>query len=210
MGDINVHSKRWLFHSTGNSTEGERLKDLCLKENLRQLVWRPTRGDHLLDLAITDIESAAVSICPKIADHLALMVRLNLSLPECFSHCQDVWSFAKADWDGLKEDLGATDWSFLGGNDASSGAELMTRLVLSSAAGRIPKREITIKKKSRPWLMNESCNSWPRNMRLVVRLTMQLSFWNAAKAAWRSSQDMRASRAKNSVLPSLVPSSGGR
>ena len=68
------------------------------------------------------------------------------TLPGCF------WRFAKADLDGLKEDLGATDWSFLGGNDACSGAELMTRMVLSSAAGRIPKREITIKRKTHPWL----------------------------------------------------------
>ena len=128
------------------------MRDLCLKEGLRQLVRRPTRGEHLLDLAITDIESAAVSICPKIADHSAIIVQLKLMLPERSLHCRKVWSFSKADWDGLKEDLAASDWSFLDGNDASKGAEILTRLIVSSAALRIQQREITIKNQSHPWL----------------------------------------------------------
>jgi exonuclease III len=112
VGDLNVHSKRRLIHSNGNSTEGELMREHCLRQNLRQMMRRPTRGDYLLDLVITDIDSVSVSICPKIADHAVLLVRQNLSPPECFSHSRKVWSFSKADWEGLKHDLAAADWSF--------------------------------------------------------------------------------------------------
>ena len=81
VGDINVHSERWLVHSTGNSIAGERLREICMKENLRQLVRKPARGDNLLDLVITDIESVSVVVAPKTADHAALFTRLNLSIP---------------------------------------------------------------------------------------------------------------------------------
>ena len=51
------------------------MRDICFKEGLRQLVRKPTRGEYLLDLAITDIELASVEVSAKIADRAILTVR---------------------------------------------------------------------------------------------------------------------------------------
>ena len=90
IGDLNLHSKRWLFHSASNSKEGELMRDLTLKAGLRQIVRGPTRGAHLLDLAVTDIESASATVAAQIADHSIVITKLNLTLPRTASHTQKV------------------------------------------------------------------------------------------------------------------------
>ena len=78
------------------------MRDICLRNGLRQLVRVPTRGEYLLDLAITDIESASVYVASKIADRAIVIARLNLTLPQTAAHKRKVWSYMKADWGGLK------------------------------------------------------------------------------------------------------------
>jgi hypothetical protein len=70
------------------------------------------------------------------------MVRLNLGMQECSSHQRKVWVFSKADWVRLKEDFSSCDWSFLETLDADEGADRLTDLVLSSAAARIPQKQL--------------------------------------------------------------------
>ena len=54
VGDLNVHSIRWLQYSSCNSVEGEYLHNVCKEMGLQQRVAEPTREDHLLDLVLTD------------------------------------------------------------------------------------------------------------------------------------------------------------
>ena len=54
VGDMNVHHMRWLRYSSKNSTEGNALRSFCQDFGFQQLVREPTRGDHLLDLALSD------------------------------------------------------------------------------------------------------------------------------------------------------------
>ena len=54
--------------------------------------------------------------------------------------------------EGLEGDFGGSDGFFLGIDYTSKGTERMTRLVLSCATVRIPKRAITWESKSHPWL----------------------------------------------------------
>ena len=152
MGDLNLHCRRWLTYSDGNTREGEMMRDICLKNGLRQLVREPTRCENLLDLVLTDIESASVSVTSKIADHSVVTTRLNLTLPQTASHERKVWSYAKADWDGLKKELQSIDWSFIACSDASTAAALLTKLILEKASKHIPQRTLHVKKSSHPWL----------------------------------------------------------
>ena len=46
-----------------------------------QLVHQPTREGNLLDLVLTDID-AKCDVLPKIADHNAVMVKVNLEVPQ--------------------------------------------------------------------------------------------------------------------------------
>lgn len=68
VGDLNVHHARWLRFSSRNSEEGVQLKGFCDEVGLRQIVKAPTRGDYLLDLAITDMDGVQAMVLPKIAD----------------------------------------------------------------------------------------------------------------------------------------------
>ena len=158
MGDLNLHSKRWLIHSTSNSVEGELMRELCLRKGLWQMVREPTRGEYLLDLAVTDIESASVSVSSKIADHATLTARFNLTIPRTATQTRKVWSFAKADWDALNEELGSTDWSCLQQCNASRAAELTTSMILDMAAKHIPQRELRTTKRTHPWLTDDIVN----------------------------------------------------
>ena len=155
MGDLSLHYRRWLIHSDGNVREGEMMRDICLKNGLRQLVREPTRGEYLSDLAITDIESASVYVASKIADHAIVIARLNLTLPQTAAHKRKVWSYMKADWGGLKEELQETDWSFIASCDASRAAVLMTELILENSSKHIPQRILHAMKSSHPWLTDD-------------------------------------------------------
>ena len=155
VGDLNLHSQRWLHYSSRNSVEGETMRKLCLELGLRQIVREPTRGYYLLDLVVTDIESANVAVSAKVADHSIVTTRLNLALPQTVAHKREVWSYSKADWDRLKTELHVTDWSFLACRDASLAAATLTQVCLQKAARYIPKRILQARKCTHPWLTDE-------------------------------------------------------
>ena len=108
-----------------------------------------------MDLAITDVESASVSVASAIADHASIIARLGLSIPRVVSHQRQVWSFVKADWDGPCEELNLMDWSASRVGNASLAAALTTSLALEVAAKHIPQRELQKAKRSHPWLTDD-------------------------------------------------------
>ena len=69
LGDLNVHSVRWLQHSAMESVEGRLLHDISDQLGLRQLVTEPTRGKYLLDLVFTDLPDCTAEPCTAVADH---------------------------------------------------------------------------------------------------------------------------------------------
>ena len=60
LGDLNIHHRQWLYFSNADTPEGELLKDICDDHDLRQLVDKPTRGNYLLDLCLTNLESCKI------------------------------------------------------------------------------------------------------------------------------------------------------
>ena len=107
VGDLNVHSKRWLSNSNKNNAEGELLRSICSELGLRQLVREPTRGEHLLDLAFTDLDGVRCRVLRKVADHNGLSLTLPLSVPRVEIVSRNVWQFREADWLGLNSALAA-------------------------------------------------------------------------------------------------------
>ena len=98
---------------------------------VRQLVRKPTRGEYLLGLAMTDLDEAKCKVLPKIADHKGLWARLPLPVPRSISLVRTVWNYRDADWEGLKEALTRRDLLFLQHVDANTGAQQLTNLILS-------------------------------------------------------------------------------
>ena len=56
MGDLNIHHKKWLRFSAGDSAESEALRDFSDSVGLKQMIKQPTRGEYFLDLLLTDLE----------------------------------------------------------------------------------------------------------------------------------------------------------
>ena len=48
LGDLNIHHKRWLRFSSGDTAVGAHFKTLCEFYGMSQLVREPTRGEYLL------------------------------------------------------------------------------------------------------------------------------------------------------------------
>ena len=58
------------------------MQDQSSQVGLEQLVKSPTRGRHLLDLAMTDIHSASTKVLPRVADHSIVEVVLPFKAPK--------------------------------------------------------------------------------------------------------------------------------
>ena len=152
VGDMNVHHRSWLRHSSRNSVEGEALRTFCDSVGLRQIVKVPTRGEHLLDLLITDLDETKCKVIPKIADHSGLLATLPLPVPKSEILTRTVWQFRDADWDGLKGALTEQSWTWLEHVDAHEGAQRLTELILGHARRYIPQRCVKERKTTHPWV----------------------------------------------------------
>ena len=141
LGDMNVHNKLWLQHSASNSPEGRELFNVCCRLGLQEKVRKPTRGNYLLDLLLTDIPTGvSCSVLPRISDHNSVLSKFALRVDQLASKTQRTWLFDKADWHGLLAELDATDWKHFFGNLAVELAvEKFTCYVLECTARYIPK-----------------------------------------------------------------------
>jgi hypothetical protein len=152
LGDVNIHHRKWLRWSARNSAEGEELRSFCVENGFRQLVHGPTRGEYLLDLVMSDCDGVKCQVLPRIADHSAVFVQMNLPVPTSVAQRRWVWQYRQANWDDLKQDLVGVDWIPLAPLDADAMAEAFTKQILAAAREHIPERLMAIKKSSHPWL----------------------------------------------------------
>ena len=155
-GDLNVHHRKWLRFSNGNTLQGSDLKCFCDFYGLCQLVREPTRQDYLLDLVLTDISPCSISVLPSIADHKSVLTKLPV--PEVLETTikREVWILAKADWKSLSKDLLAYDWKNLDDGSAEDSLTLFLQVVWLHLVKHIPRKAVEIKKSTHPWLNDRS------------------------------------------------------
>ena len=157
LGDLNVHSRRWLGHSNGESAEGTELNNVCNELGLSELVRTPTRRrdqdtdvSYLLDLCLSSIDGVRCKVLPPIADHSIVEATLKFKVPSNTKIRRKVWCVQRADWDGLKESLRERSWLQLDEANPSTGAEFLARCVLEDAGANIPQRYIMEKNQHIP------------------------------------------------------------
>ena len=129
LGDLNVHNKLWLRHSSGNTVEGKALKRVCDEAGLTQKVTKPTRDEHLLDLALTDVPGTTTKVSAGIADHKIVTAELKFKVPEQVTLTRMVWQFAKADWDMMRDMLSTVPWEDMRAMHASDAAEFFNKSI---------------------------------------------------------------------------------
>jgi len=160
VGDMNVHNPEWLRWSSRNTSEGNELENVCCSNGLSQHVNGPTRGDYLLDLALSDFESGIrTSITPGIHDndHRGVLVSVKLSVPIAEPVRRRVYSFQKANWKQLQRSLKEEDWgAFFQDKNADEATEALTQKILETVDANIPSRWVEDKVYAHPWL-NDAC-----------------------------------------------------
>ena len=63
-----------------------------------------------------------------------------------------MWHFSEADWERVASDIEEANWEFLSSTFPSEGAQRLTEELLRIAEESIPKRSVTIRKSTHPWL----------------------------------------------------------
>ena len=154
LGDLNVHHKRWLRYSSRNSELGERLWDICKDLGLKQLVSKPTRGEYLLDLVLTDVgDFCKVEVLPEISDHRVVSLDIEVAVSQSEPVPRTVWVFQKADWTQLRRDISAMNWRTLFDDDDPNGSvQRFCDSLQKSCDKYIPRKQIFTKVASHPWL----------------------------------------------------------
>ena len=113
VGDFNVHNSRWLHHSSGMSQEGRLLEQVCATHGLSQHVRGPTRGDHLLDLVLSEVGAHVhVKVLPPIADHCAVLAELRVPVLTYAAVQRECFQYAQADWPAFRRELAEADMEF--------------------------------------------------------------------------------------------------
>ena len=160
VGDMNVHNPEWLRWSNGSTREGTELEGVCAANGLSQQVQGPTRGNHLLDLVLTDFGSGIrTTITPGIHDndHRGTLTKVNVSVPSSEPVSRKVYDYKKANWKRLSRQLKAVDWrEFFHDIDAGVAAERLTAKILETVEDCIPSKWIVDRTYAHPWL-DDAC-----------------------------------------------------
>ena len=136
--------------------EGTTLYRFCSANGLKQLVKRPTRGDHLLDLVISDLQARAVEILPAISDHHMVLANFDIGIPESTLITRTVFEYSKADWANIKHDLAEFDWTFMDGASVDDAERYLHESLFRILRQHIPERTLLERKSAHPWV-NERC-----------------------------------------------------
>ncbi len=156
IGDMNVHNEAWLTYSNGTSPEGRELEAVCAEHGLTQCVKVPTRGEHLLDLVLTDLPAhSQCSVHPGVLDkdHWAVIVDVAISIPSCSAVHRTCFDFGKAKWSDIKTALKSTEWeTFFAHRGADAAALELTEKILSIVKEYVPVKDVVSKPYKHPWI----------------------------------------------------------
>ena len=158
VGDLNVHSKAWLGHSSRNTPEGRLLAGTCNCNGLSQLAKQPTRGEYTLDFALSDLPALPIAqVPPKSIDHNAVLLKVDLPIPAVKPLTRTCWDYSKARWVELGQTLAATDWkSVLGSADVDVAVGSFNEWILECCKQLIPITQCSVSNCTVPWF-SERC-----------------------------------------------------
>ena len=133
---------------------------ICKAHNLKQIVAEPTRGNNLLDLALSSLGSdVSASVVPGISDHKGVLATVGLPVPKLHVIERTVWEYKKADWNCLNDALRNIDFNVGNYSDIDIAVSTFVALVLSEASKFIPTRGLRKLKGTHPWLDDACCKT---------------------------------------------------
>ena len=103
------------------------------------MVSEPTRGENVLDLALTDVANTKAHVIPGVSDHRAVLTTLTFSVPATEERGRLVWQFAEAGWELLVHKFTEHSWQAMTDMDPDECAQFFTESVLEISEGCIPR-----------------------------------------------------------------------
>ena len=160
-GDLNCRSKQF-WSDDIDSPMGVALDELIESNNLTQLIDQPTniesRGKSCVDLIITDqpnlffdygIHSSLENYC----HHQIIHGKINISVPSPPPYKRQIWDYAKADKDEIRQFLTNIDWiSKFKDLSVNEMVQQFTSTVMGMMLRFIPNKMIIFNDKDPPWI----------------------------------------------------------
>ena len=177
VGDFNAHFN-FVDTSYPNIDIGVKLFNFLECNNLYQLVDEPTRitrsGESILDLIISDspgffISSGTLSP-PANCDHNVVYATLNCRRYKPRSFSRKVWNFNNIDIQGVNSALSNANWDSLfcaTYTDIDVLYDSFFTLFLGIVESFIPCKNVTVRPRDKPWMMNEICRAICKHDRLL-------------------------------------------
>ena len=203
VGDFNLPDVDWTSTTSDTNTQGRPLLKMMEELALEQLVDVPTRGDHILDLYITNredwVSKVDATFVSGLSDHNVVNVSVNIDTmqqPEYTNENDSVLAKLnflsdRTAWDSLREDLGAIQWAEILQDKSCSEMQIQIQRILEETcprhvpvrrpppkASNIPRdRKIIMRKRNkyRKKLLESADNSGQQRLReLICQLDVRL------------------------------------
>ena len=155
-GDLNLHHKRWLKYSNDNSSQGEMMQNICLDFDLHEIIRKPTRGEYLLDLMLTNAAGCTSEVGPKLSDHHCIIGSIPLPVPQEQILQRHLWHFQGASWQNMICELKNVRWECLKKFPVSEAVNYFSEVIWQTCVKYIPFKIESVTKRSHPWL-NQRC-----------------------------------------------------
>ena len=158
FGDMNVHEVSWLKHSDGTSIEGRALRDVACSHGWEERVRKPTRGDYLLDLVLTDLGTAVkTKVLAGVSDHRIVLGTVDVAVRGQEATSREVFDFGKASWANIRKRFRDEDWDGIFSDlGVDTAAKVFEDNILSVLREFVPTKTVTNIVSSHPWL-NQRC-----------------------------------------------------
>ena len=89
------------------------MKNVSDFNGLHQFLSRPTRGEYLLDLVLSNNADIKFKVEGKFSDHACVSVKIPDAMEVRTFAPRLVWKFADANWDAIETRLASIDWNCL-------------------------------------------------------------------------------------------------
>ncbi len=146
-----------------NTANGTKLKFFVNSNSLNMHVNEPTRLtehsatilDQFISTPILSIDNVQVTTPLATSDHCQISCTLSLTLPKQPCHTRLIWSYNRADWEGLNNAIDNHDWdSCFELPSVNETARRITQSFLNLARQYIPNKMATIRPQDQPWYNN--------------------------------------------------------
>ena len=155
LGDFNDRSCSW-YSNHSNSEIKNKLLDLSNTLNLKQYINEPTRGNNILDLLFTNKPDLLnhIGVLPPLPDldHSTIFGKLNIVYNTSSTYSKVIWNYNLGNYSDLNIFLLARLTNFpFDDHNLNDLVLSLTNILLEGMNLFIPHKQISIKKRDKPW-----------------------------------------------------------